>query len=161
MRKFILLVITSLATQAYAQLGGVLETKDKAFSIAQPVGWQKIDASNKEIEIALVLNDTYPLSLMVVKEKGSEASVIAKIKAALPQDTKTAQEPFQSALGTKGTKITVTRALQQPGSFIYQYYYLFPKGNTCYAVIGTSGVSQENGGPEPIFNAVATTAKLK
>lgn len=160
MRKFIFITIIAFSTYTYAQLGGTLETKDKMFSIAQPIGWQKVESANKEIEIALVLNDTYPLSLMVVKEKGSEEAVLSKLKAALPKDAKTTQAVFQSALGAKGTKVLVTSKLES-GSFIYQYYYVFPKGNTCYALIGTSGISQENGGPEPIFNAIATTVALK
>ena len=161
MIKYIFLGLVLSTLTLSAQMFEKIETKDKCFSIIQPIGWQKLPNQSAAIDFGIMLPDKDPVTLICMKEKDREREVIAKIKASLPQGASMQQGAFKSATGNPATLITVTKALQQAGSFVYQYYYIFPSGGNCYALIGTSGACPENGGPLPIFNSIATTAKLK
>ena len=157
---FQLLLILATTASAFCQGFSTVETRDKVLSIVEPVGWVKTSASNS-IEFALTLNDQYPLTLVCVKEKGSISETINKVKQALPKGASIQQSSMTSATGNAGTTLIVKTPLEKAGSYVYQYYYIFYAKGACYALIGTSGVCQENGGPEQIFNAIATTVKTK
>lgn len=131
-------------------------TSDGRFTVAVPPGWQPINQPGTEFAYQFPGPD--PLIFFVISERKPLRKVFNDIRKEA-EDPKI--EDFASGTGWKGTKVSVRRRLSTPGTYIFQYYYLFNRGRQTYALIFTTGICQEDQTPEPMFDAIARTAHSK
>lgn len=151
-----------LALMFIAYVGNVkaqsLESKDGKFSLVIPPGWQQFSPDNPNLEGGVMLRDNYPLTVFLTKEKQPLDKVIEELKKELGNIS---TGSFKTVRGLVATTVVTERALEQPNSYVYQYYFLFGSGRTTYALICTSGVAQKGQGPKVAFEALVQTAQLK
>jgi hypothetical protein len=131
-------------------------TADGKFTVAVPPGWQPV--AQPSTEFAYQFPGPDPLIFFVISERKPLREVFNDIR-------KEANDPkiqdFATGTGWKGTKVTVRRSLSTPGTYIFQYYYLFHRNRYTYALVFTTGICQEDQTPEPMFDAIARTVHSK
>lgn len=157
MKTLLLLTVISILSIG-TTLAQALESKDGKFSLLIPPGWKQFTPENKSLDGGMVLNDNYPLTVFLTQEKRPLNKVVEELNTAL---AKTTTGNFKTAQGLEATTVLTEKALEQPNTFVYQYYFLFGRGNTTYALICTSGVAEKGQWPRAAFESLAQTATIK